>query len=112
VLKLAVAQRFFEQKRNNSLLIVLFVIILAEAFGFIGVLLAPPLAVAVQILLRELYPLFTQRNSQDLQEAFALKNRLNRVRKYVKRPASAESMRFVNQLYQLVRQTIAYMQRY
>ena len=111
-LKTAVEPRFLEQKSNNSLLIVMFVIILAEAFGFIGVLLAPPLAVAVQILLQELYPIFTRSNSQELQEAFALKNRLSRVRKYVKSSASTESMRFVNQLYQLVRQTISYMQRY
>ena len=100
------------QRRNNSLLIVLFVIILAEAFGFVGVLLAPPLAVAVQILLQELYPLFAQRHSQEVQEVFELKKRLSRLRRSVKSSASSEAARLVNQLYQLVRQTIAYMQKY
>jgi len=108
----AVEPRVLGQQRNNSLLIVLFVIILAEAFGFIGVLLAPPLAVAIHILLQELYPIFTRRNSQKLQEAHELKKRLSRLRKNVKSPASTEAMRFLNQLYQLVRQTISYMHRY
>lgn len=100
------------RNRNNSLLIVLFVIILAEAFGFVGVLLAPPLAVAVRILLQELYPLFAQRHSQEVQEVFELKKRLSRLRRSVKSSASSEAARLVNQLYQLVRQTIAYMQKY
>jgi predicted PurR-regulated permease PerM len=112
ILKSVVEPRVMDQRRNNSLLIVLFVIILAEAFGFVGVLLAPPLAVAVQILLQELYPLFAQRYSQEVQEAFELKKRLSRLRRSVKSSASSEAARLVNQLYQLVRQTIAYMQKY
>jgi hypothetical protein len=94
------------------LLIVLFVILLAEAYGFIGVLLAPPLAVAVHILLRELYPLFTRRNSDQLRKAFALKNRLSRLRRDLKDSDADDSKRFVGQLYQLVKQTITYVQRY
>jgi predicted PurR-regulated permease PerM len=112
VLKTVVEQRVVNQRRNNSLLIVLFVVILAEAFGLIGVLLAPPLAVAVQILLQELYPLFARRYSQELHKAFELKKRLSRLRRSVKSSSSSEDMRFVNQLYQLVRQTITYMQKY
>jgi predicted PurR-regulated permease PerM len=112
ILKSVVEPRVMDQRRNNSLLIVLFVIILAEAFGFVGVLLAPPLAVAVQILLQELYPLFAQRYSQEVQEAFELKKRLSRLRRNVKSSASSEAVRLVNQLNQLVRQTIAYMQKY
>jgi predicted PurR-regulated permease PerM len=112
ILKSVVKPMVMDQRRNNSLLIVLFVIILAEAFGFAGVLLAPPLAVAVQILMQELYPLFTQRYSQDVHKAFELKKRLSRLRRSVKSSSSPEDMRFVNQLYQLVRQTITYMQKY
>jgi len=101
------------QGSKNSLLIVIFVIVLAEAFGFIGILLAPPLAVAVQIILQELYPVIAQKKySLELQEAFKLKKRLSRVRKDIKGPASSEPMQYVNQLYQLVRQTISYMQKY
>jgi predicted PurR-regulated permease PerM len=113
LLKTVIEPRFLDRQPHNSLLIVLFVIILAEAFGMMGILLGPPLAVAIQILLQELYPLFTRRYSQELHEAFELKKRLSRVRRQIRPgPAFAESMRFVNQLYQLVRQTITYMQKY
>lgn len=112
VLRIAIEAKVMNRRRNNSLMIVLFVVVLAEAFGFIGVLLAPPLAVAVRILLQELYPLFARRYSQELHQAFALKKRLSRVRRSVKGSDSLESMRIVNQLYQLVRQTITYMQKY
>jgi predicted PurR-regulated permease PerM len=112
VLRTVIEPRVLGSQRNNSLLIVLFVIVLAEAFGFIGVLLAPPLAVAVQILLKELYPFFARRDSQQLLEAFELKKRLSRLRRDVKSLASDEAKHFVNQLYQLVRQTITYMQKY
>jgi predicted PurR-regulated permease PerM len=111
-LRTFIGSRIVDQQQNNSLMIVLFVIILAEAFGFIGVLLAPPLAVAVQILLQELNPLLARRYSKELHEAFELKNRLSRLRRDVRNLASPEPMRFVNQLYQLVRQTITYMQKY
>lgn len=111
-LRMVIGSRFGDYQQNNSLLIVLFVILLAEAFGFIGVLLAPPLAVAVQILLRELYPLVTRRNSDQLRKAFALKNRLSRLRRDLKDSDADDSKRFAGQLYQLVKQTITYMQRY
>jgi putative permease len=112
VVRTVVEPRIVDQRRNNSLLIVFFVVILAEAFGLIGVLLAPPLAVALQIFLQELYPLFARRYSQELHQAFELKKRLSRLRRSVKSSASSEAMRLVNQLYQLVRQTITYMQKY
>ena len=54
-LKLVIEPRFFSRHKYSSLLIVLFVIALAETFGFIGVVLAPPLAVAIQILFQHLY---------------------------------------------------------
>lgn len=117
ILVLFLLRRFVEPRvlgpqRNTSLLIVLFVILLAEAFGFIGVLLAPPLAVSVQILLQELYPLFAQRYSQELNRAFELKKRLSRLRRDLRNSASPEPMRFATQLQQLIRQTITYMQKY
>jgi predicted PurR-regulated permease PerM len=111
-LRMVLGSRLGEYQQNNTLLIVLFVILLAEAFGFIGVLLAPPLAVAVQILLRELYPLLTRRNSERLREAFELKKRLARLRRNLKDPEADDLKRFVGQLYQLVSQTISYMQKY
>lgn len=112
LLRAFIEPRILERKRNNSLLIVFFVIVLAEAFGFIGVLLAPPLATALQIILQELYPLFTRRYVQELHEAFILRQRLTKVRKEIKGSVSDETMQLVNQLYGLVNQAITYIQKY
>jgi hypothetical protein len=78
----------------------------------IGVLLAPPLATAVQILLQELYPLFARRYTQELKKVFNLKKRLSIVRNGIKDSSSSEITQYVNQLHELVNQTIIYMQKY
>ena len=112
LLKIIIEPRVLKEQRSNSLLIVLFVIVLAQAFGLTGVLLAPPLAVAVQILIQEVFPLFPRRYSEELQEALELKKRLFHVRKFVKNSLSPENMQLVQQLRKLVIQTITYMQKY
>ncbi|HET9913732.1 MAG TPA: AI-2E family transporter, partial [Anaerolineales bacterium] len=68
ILNLIIEPRFFPRHKYSSLLIVLFVIALAETFGFIGVVLAPPLAVAVQILFQHLYSLVTPTFSTEVSE--------------------------------------------
>jgi uncharacterized membrane protein YbaN (DUF454 family) len=90
----------------------LFVIVLAQAFGVIGVLLAPPLATAVQILLQELYPLFARRYSNELREVFELRRRLSHILKDMKGQGYTESMKLINQLSQLIDQTITYIHKY
>lgn len=112
ILKKVIESKFLNQHRNNPLLMAMFVIILAEAFGVIGVLLAPPLAVAVQILLKELYPFFPQRYSDELREAFELKKRLTLVEKRIKNSESPEAAGALSQLHWLLKQTISYIQRY
>lgn len=113
LLRIGIGRRFMDRPQyDNPLLIALFVIILAAAFGVMGVLLSPPLAVAVQILLQELSPLIPRRYSEELDQAFSLKRRLSHVRSLLKSPGSAEAVQIVNRLNQLVRQTITYMQRY
>jgi putative permease len=67
ILSLIIEPRFFPRHRYSSLLIVLFVVALAEAFGFIGVILAPPLAVAVQIAFQHLHRRFPQNRSNTWQ---------------------------------------------
>jgi predicted PurR-regulated permease PerM len=111
-LRTAIAARLLKYKSNNSLLIVLFVIVLAQAFGVIGVLLAPPLATAVQILLQELYPLFARRYSNELREVFELRRRLSHILKDMKGQGYTESMKLINQLSQLIDQTITYIHKY
>jgi len=112
LLKIILEPRVLNEQQNSSMLIVLFVIVLAEAFGVIGVLVAPPLAVAVQILLQEIFPLFPRRYAPELKEALKLKRRLSQMRRYVNNSDTSDSARFVKQLRKLVTQTITYMQKY
>jgi hypothetical protein len=78
VLELAIEPRLFRHRYLVSpLLVVLLILVLAEAFGLLGLLLAPPLAAAIQILLGNLLeqpiPAGTEHDQQavhiaDLQE--------------------------------------------
>jgi predicted PurR-regulated permease PerM len=54
LLELAVEPRFFNRRRYSSILIVLAMIPLADTFGVVGLILAPPLAAAIQIFLSTL----------------------------------------------------------
>jgi predicted PurR-regulated permease PerM len=52
VLETVVEPRLFNRRRFSSLLIVIVLIAMADAFGLAGVLFAPPLAAAIQIFFR------------------------------------------------------------
>jgi hypothetical protein len=54
VLELFVEPKLFERKSYNPILALLIMIAMADAFGLLGLIAAPPLAVAVQICLSEL----------------------------------------------------------
>jgi len=49
-LEFVVEPRFFQRNEFSGLLIVLMVLIMVEAYGLIGFVIAPPLAVALQVL--------------------------------------------------------------
>lgn len=49
VMEIVIEPRLFNRQRYSSLLIVLLLIALADAYGLIGILVAPPLAAAIQI---------------------------------------------------------------
>jgi hypothetical protein len=102
--------RFFPRYKYSSLLIVLFVVALAETIGFIGVVLAPPLAVAVQILFQHLYPLPELTASEVSQEMTDIRTRLLELRRRVQNSRRRESIRLVERLQRLVRRTTDYMQ--
>ncbi|MGE0610272.1 MAG: AI-2E family transporter [Pirellulales bacterium] len=51
-LELALEPRFFNRRRYNPLLLVLVVLMLAETFGVLGMLLGPLAAVVIQVLAR------------------------------------------------------------
>lgn len=112
-LKLLIEPRFFSRYKYSSLLIVLFVIALAQAFGFIGVVLAPPLAVAVQILFQHLYSFATPTVSTEVSEqAINIKTRLLQLRRRVQEHAGREAIRLIDRLHRLVNQTTDYLEEY
>ena len=53
-LEFVVEPRLFNRRRFSSLLVVIVVLVLVDEFGLIGILLAPPLAAAIQILAGQL----------------------------------------------------------
>jgi predicted PurR-regulated permease PerM len=113
VLKLIIEPRFFPRYKYSSLLIVLFVIALAETFGFTGVVLAPPLAVAVQILFQHLYPFVTSSFSTEVAEQVSdIRKRLFELRRRLGRSRSRESMRLIDRLQRLINETTDTLQEY
>jgi predicted PurR-regulated permease PerM len=109
-LTFVIEPRFFPRYKYSSLLIVLFVIALAETIGFIGVVLAPPLAVAVQILFQHLYPLPELTVNEVSEEVADIRTRLRELRRRVRHSHRRESIRFVDRLQHLVRRTADYLQ--
>jgi predicted PurR-regulated permease PerM len=106
-LKLVIEPRFFPRNKYSSLLIVIFVIGLAETFGFIGVVLAPPLAVAVQISFQHLYP-FPEAvpTSEASEEIAGIRKRLLDLRKRFQTSSRQRgSLRLVDRLQRLVYRT-------
>jgi predicted PurR-regulated permease PerM len=113
ILKLVIEPRFFLRSRYSSLLIVLFVIALAEAFGFIGVVLAPPLAVAVQILFQHLFqfpvPTFSSEMSEQVLD---IKERLLQLKRRLQTSRNRESIRLADRLQRLLDQAADQLQEY
>jgi putative permease len=113
VLKEVIEPRVFHRHKYSSLLIVLFVIGLAEAFGFIGVILAPPFAVAVQILFQQLYPFPSSMFSQEVSEKITnIRTRLLQLRRRIQSRTNPKNRLLINRIYYLVRRTADYLQEY
>lgn len=112
-LELVIEPRFFPRYKYSSLLVVLFVIALAEMFGFIGVILAPPLAVAVQILFQHLYqfvtPTFSTETSEELSD---IRKRLLELKRRLQHSHNREGVRLAGRLQRLVNQTTETLQEY
>ncbi|MCB8943738.1 MAG: AI-2E family transporter [Ardenticatenaceae bacterium] len=54
-LEYRVERRLFSRRHYSQILLLLTMICLVDAFGFVGFLIAPPLAAAIQVLLRQLF---------------------------------------------------------
>ncbi|MEO5888068.1 MAG: AI-2E family transporter [Anaerolineales bacterium] len=113
LLKEVIEPRVFHRHKYSSLLIVLFVIGLAEAFGFIGVILAPPFAVAVQILFEQLYPFPSSMFSQEVSDRVTnIRTRLLQLRRRIQSRTNRKNRLLINRIYYLVRRTSDYLQEY
>jgi predicted PurR-regulated permease PerM len=113
ILELVIEPRFFPRSKYSSLLIVLFVVALAGAFGFIGVVLAPPLAVSVQVLFQHLYPFTAPAFSTEMSEqVISIKERLLQLKRRIQNPRNRETMRLIDRLNHLVNRAADYLQEY
>lgn len=113
ILSLIIEPRFFPRHKYSSLLIVLFVIALAEAFGFIGVILAPPLAVTVQIAFQHLYTYATPAFSSEMAEQVSgIRKRLFELKRRLQQSRNRESVRLADRLNYLISRTSDYFQEY
>jgi predicted PurR-regulated permease PerM len=77
-LEFVIEPRFFKRDKFSGLLIVLVVLLMVEAYGLIGFVIAPPLAVALQILGSHLIQ-YMQRPPRARPQIDALEERLNGV---------------------------------
>ncbi len=110
ILNLVIEPRFFPRYKYSASLIVLFVIALGETIGFIGVILAPPLAVAVQILFQHLYPLPELTASEVSEQVTDIRRRLLELRRRIQNSRKRGSIRLMERLQRLVRRTADYLQ--
>lgn len=110
---LIIEPRFFPRYKYSSLLSVLFMIALAETFGFIGVILAPLLAVAMQILFQNLYPAVIPTFATEASEqASNIRQRLLELKRRVQNSHNRENMRLIGRLHSLVNRMNDYLQEY
>jgi putative permease len=106
VLEFAVQPRIYARREYSALLIVLVMLALGDAFGLIGVVLGPPLAAALQILLTELLAAQTSPEAPGLEEQYRqLEERLKAVRQTLaaaQEPPSPQMISMVDRLEALV----------
>jgi predicted PurR-regulated permease PerM len=78
-LELVVEPRLFNRRRFSSLLVVIVVLVLADQFGLIGILIAPPLAAVIQIFASQLFRATIQTTPQLTEPINVLQARLESV---------------------------------
>ncbi len=109
-LEFVVEPRFFRRDKFSGLLIVLVVLLMVEAYGLIGFVIAPPLAVALQILGSHVIQMM-QRPHRDVPQIDALEKRLDVVyaayngQQAMGQPPAPEIGSLLDRLENLVEQT-------
>ncbi|MCL4562560.1 MAG: AI-2E family transporter [Chloroflexi bacterium] len=104
-----VQPRLINRQRYSSLLTVIFVITLADIFGILGILIAPPLAAATEIFFGGLMSSTPpQESPESVRQIEELEARLARVRSEVERQpgaSSPETLGMLERLEDLIQQT-------
>jgi len=107
-LEFVVEPRLFNRRRFSSLLVVIVVLVLVDEYGLIGILLAPPLAAAIQILAGQLMRSTATAKTALAQPIGALQARLASVQSLLATeavPPGPELNNLVERLTQLIDQT-------
>jgi putative permease len=104
-LEFVVEPRLFNRRRFSSLLVVIVVLVLVDEYGLIGILLAPPLAAAIQILAGQLMRSTTTVKATLAQPISALQTHLASVQSVLAAetvPPGPELNNLVDRLTQLI----------
>jgi predicted PurR-regulated permease PerM len=104
-LEFVVEPRLFNRRRFSSLLVVIVVLVLVDEYGLIGILLAPPLAAAIQILAGQLMRSTTTAKATLAQPISALQAQLAAVQSVLAAetvPPGPELNNLVDRLAQLI----------
>lgn len=113
-LEVVVEPRMFNRRRYSSLLVVIMVVAMADLFGLFGLIIAPPLAAAIQILFTNLVRTSSPSNTvaPEIQVA-NLQVQLDRLRELVnamEQEAPPEIVSLMNRLAVLVDETSQYVE--
>ena len=97
-LELVIERRMYAPEGRNNILVLLVMLAMADAFGLVGLLLAPPVAMAMHIFLTQLVtPVIASTDPESLAPSVeALEMRLEEVRGVVSRLESGSAPRLAN----------------
>lgn len=106
ILEVVVEPHFFERNRYSSLLMVLGMIILANDYGLLGLILAPPLVVAVSILsgylMRQSVPTAAPRPALQVADLQARLESVQMMKNELDEPLPVEAASMLNRLAKLI----------
>ncbi len=92
-----VEPRLFNRRRFSSLLVVIVMLVLADQFGLIGIVFAPPLAAVIQIFASQLFRGTIQvRTPQVAQPVSALQERLKSVQNSIAAQTKSPALEITN----------------
>jgi predicted PurR-regulated permease PerM len=116
IIDVVIMPRLFTHQRASSLLLVILIVALANTYGFIGAILAPPLAVSVQILLGRLFQNYVPvTNGETESEISSLQQRLSAIKTSLSdlpEPHPSEVVSLADRVEQLIGKTHEYMRTY